>query len=216
MKHFDFEVKIVYILPKIMLGETIVMKLNFKISRKTYSKIHKYSESLNIKIPTTIRLLLFEGINLYYDYPNYFKKKYDECKYKPSFGTANSYYGNIIEPKRYSIEVSDYIYNGVQKIKDEYLSKTNEVINNIILFLLNDKFRDISKDNAGIIGTYKKDRKQYVIPLSEIYTEKLDIIADLTGIKKNQLMAFIISNYLINNYSKIMDNSGCENSRFLW
>ena len=90
------------------------------------------------------------------------------------------------------------------------------MINNIILFLLNDKFRDISKDNAGIIGTYKKDRKQYVIPLSEIYTEKLDIIADLTGIKKNQLMAFIISNYLINNYSKIMDNSGCENSRFLW
>lgn len=91
-------------------------KLNFTISLNTFTKLNRYALSLNLPIQTIIRFILTEQLHSFESDNPYFKAEYEKCKFKETFGTLDSY-GKEKKPKRYSMEVTEYIYNGIYKIK---------------------------------------------------------------------------------------------------
>ena len=110
-----------------------------------------------------------------------------------------------------SLEVSEYIYENVQKIKTEYNDKTNSVINNLLHMGIREKFNNYSFDIATEYKDInpkelKHNTKQYAIPLSYEFTLRLEDISEITGIKVNQLISLIIGNYLIEHFTDYDNN----------
>lgn len=175
-------------------------KINFKLSLSSYTKINRYATYLNLPIQTVIRFLLIEQLH-YYEYNlEYFDLNYKKCKPKDTFGTIDAY-GNEKYPKKYSMEVSAYIYENVQRLKKEYENKTNFVINNLLHMAIREKFEDYNSDIATAYNNINSNTKQYAIPLSSEFTFRLEEISDITGIKVNQLISLIIGNYLIEHFT---------------
>lgn len=180
-------------------------KINFKLSLSSYTKINRYATYLNLPIQTVIRFLLIEQLH-YYEYnPKYFDLNYKKCKPKDTFGTIDDY-GNKKYPKKYSMEVSEYIYENVQRLKKEYENKTNFVINNLLHMAIREKFEDYNSDIATAYNNINPNTKQYAIPLSSEFTFRLEDISDITGIKVNQLISLIIGNYLIEHFTDYDNN----------
>ncbi|MEL7606060.1 MAG: hypothetical protein AAGU39_08400 [Sedimentibacter saalensis] len=187
-------------------------KLNFTISLNTFTKLNRYALSLSLPIQTTIRFLLTEQLHSFEFDNQYFITKYKKCKFKEAIGTLDSY-GKEKKPKRYSIEVTEYIYNGIYEIKKTYKTKTNIVINNLLHIGINDKLDSFNIDYSTEFNDILKNTKQYAIPLSLQFTYRLQDISKITGIKTNQLISLIIGNYLIEHFSEYdnkiyMSNSG--------
>ena len=121
-------------------------------------------------------------------------------------GTLDSY-GNEKKPKAYSMEVSEYIYENVKRIKNEYNDKTNFVINNLLHMGIEEKMTGYNYDIATKYEDIKeKKAKQYSIPLSSEFTCRLEDISEITGIKINQLISLIIGNYLIEHFTDYDNN----------
>lgn len=185
-------------------------KINFKLSLTTYTKVNRYATYLNLPIQTAIRFLLTEQLH-YYEYNlEHFDLNYKKCKPKDTFGTIDAY-GNEKHPKKYSMEVSEYIYKNVQRIKTEYNDKTNSVINNLLHMGIREKFDNYSFDIATEYKEInqkelKPNTKQYAIPLSYEFTLRLEDISEITGIKVNQLISLIIGNYLIEHFTDYDNN----------
>ncbi|KAB1434309.1 hypothetical protein [Candidatus Galacturonibacter soehngenii] len=180
-------------------------KLNFKISLNTSTNLNRYASSLNLPIQTIIRFLLTEQLHSFeFDKPR-FKDNYENCKFKDTFGTSD-YYGKVKKPKQYSMKVSEYIYNGVCDIKKIYETKTNIVVNNLIHIGIAEKLASFDIEYATQYNDILPNTKQYAIPLSEQFTNCLQSISNLTGIKTNQLISLIIGNYLIEHFSEYDDN----------
>ncbi len=179
-------------------------KLNFKISLNCYTDLNRYATSLNLPIQTIIRHILSEQLLCYKNKPDEFKRNFINCKPKRTEGTIDAY-GKQKLPKSYSIEVSEYIYTNIQEIKSEYKTKTNTVVNNI----LHIGIKDILKNFDIKMSTHHNDlvgiTKQYAIPLSNEFTERLQDIAEIKGIKINHLMSLIIGDFLIDNYTDYDD-----------
>lgn len=180
-------------------------KINFKLSLSSYTKINRYATYLNLPIQTVIRFLLIEQLH-YYEYNlEYFDLNYKKCKPKDTFGTIDAY-GNEKYPKKYSMEVSEYIYENVQRLKKIYEDKTNFIINNLLHMAIREKFEDYSSDIATAYNNIKPNTKQYAIPLSSEFTFRLEEISEITGIKVNQLISLIIGNYLIEHFTDYDNN----------
>ena len=183
-----------------------MFKINFKLSLSFYTKINRYASYLSLPIQTVIRFLLIEQLH-YYEYKReYFDKNYKSCKPKDTLGTLDSY-GNEKKPKAYSMEVSEYIYENVKRIKNEYNDKTNFVINNLLHMGIEEKMTGYNYDIATKYEDIKeKKAKQYSIPLSSEFTCRLEDISEITGIKINQLISLIIGNYLIEHFTDYDNN----------
>lgn len=180
-------------------------KINFKLSLTSYTKVNRYATYLNLPIQTVIRFLLTEQLH-YYEYNlEHFDLNYKRCKPKDTLGTIDAY-GNEKTPKKYSMEVSEYIYENVQRIKTKYNDKTNSVINNLLHMGIREKFNDYSFDIATEYRELKPNTKQYAIPLSSEFTLRLENISKITGIKVNQLISLIIGNYLIEHFTDYDNN----------
>ena len=168
-------------------------------------EINRYATYLNLPIQTVIRFLLNEQLH-YYEYNlEYFDLNYKKCKPKDTFGTIDAY-GNEKQPKKYSMEVSKYIYENVQRIKTEYKDKTNSVINNLLHMGIREKFADYSFDVATAYKELNPNTKQYAVPLSSEFTLRLEDVSKITGIKVNQLISLIIGNYLIEHFTDYDNN----------
>lgn len=180
-------------------------KINFKLSLSSYTKINRYAKYLNLPIQTVIRFLLVEQLH-YYEYnEEYFDLNYKQCKPKETFGTIDAY-GKEKTPKKYSMEVSEYIYDYVQKVKKKYNNKTNTVINNVLHMAVREKFLNYSYDIATAYCKLAPNTKQYAVPLSTEFTLRLEDISRITGIKINQLISLIIGNYLIEHFTDYDNN----------
>ncbi len=180
-------------------------KINFKLSLTSYTNLNRYATYLNLPIQTVIRFLLTEQLH-YYEYSlEYFDLNYKKCKPKDTFGTIDAY-GNEKQPKKYSMEVSEYIYENVQRIKAEYKDKTNSVINNLLHMGIREKFADYSFDVATAYKELNPNTKQYAVPLSSEFTLRLEDVSKITGIKVNQLISLIIGNYLIEHFTDYDNN----------
>ena len=180
-------------------------KINFKLSLTSYTSLNRYATYLNLPIQTVIRFLLNEQLH-YYEYNlEYFDLNYKKCKPKDTFGTIDAY-GNEKQPKKYSMEVSEYIYENVQRIKTEYKDKTNSVINNLLHMGIREKFADYSFDVATAYKELNPNTKQYAVPLSSEFTLRLEDVSKITGIKVNQLISLIIGNYLIEHFTDYDNN----------
>jgi predicted DNA-binding protein len=130
---------------------------------------------------------------------------YKKCKPKDTFGTIDAY-GNEKLPKKYSMEVSEYIYENVQSLKTKYNDKTNSVINNLLHMGIGEKFENYSFDIATAYNNITPNTKQYAIPLSSEFTFRLEDISKITGIKVNQLISLIVGNYLIEHFTDYDNN----------
>ena len=181
-------------------------KLNFTISLNTFTKLNRYAASLNLSIQTIARFLLTEQLHLFEFHKQDFKTKYENCKFKETYGTLNSY-GKEKKLKRYSMEVTEYIYSGIYKIKDTYDTKTNIVINNLLHIGIMDKLYSFDIDTSTKFEDILPHTKQYAIPLSEQFTDRLQDISNITGIKINQLISLIIGNYLIEHFAEYDANT---------
>lgn len=183
-------------------------KINFELSPSTFNAIYNYAKYLNLNITIIIRYFLSEQIHSYNHDESNFASNYKNCKFKKTSIESETYEYLNRKPKKYSFYVSDYIYNGLQAIQKQYEkknNKTNVVVNNLLhislrsleLESLHPKY-SISND-SGRRNTLGAEgiTKQYAIPLSVELSTRLDNISITTGIKKNQLMSIIISNYLI-------------------
>lgn len=180
-------------------------KINFKLSLTSYTTLNRYAKYLNLPIQTVIRFLLIEQLH-YFEYnQKYFDLNYRKCKPKDTFGTIDAY-GNEKHPKQYSMEVSEYIYKNVQRIKTEYEDKTTFVINNLLHMGIREKFYNYEHDIATAYDELKPNTKQYSIPLSYEFTLYLKDISKVTGIKINQLISLIIGNYLIEHFTDYDNN----------
>lgn len=182
-------------------------KINFKLSLTSFTKLNRYATYLNLPIQTVIRFLLIEQLH-YYEYNlEHFDINYRNCKPKDTFGTIDTY-GNEKQPKKYSMEVSEYIYENVQRIRTEYKDKTNTVINNLLHMGIREKFYNYSFDVATAYNEHelKPNTKQYAIPLSSKFKLCLEDISKITGIKTNQLISLIIGNYLIEHFTDYDNN----------
>ncbi|MBN7774403.1 hypothetical protein [Clostridium aminobutyricum] len=186
-------------------------KLNFTLSLNTFTKLNRYASSLNLPIQTIIRFLLTEQLHSFEFDNQYFKANYEKCKFKKTFGTLDSY-GKEKIPKRYSMEVAEYIYNGIHEIKKIYETKTNIVINNLLHIAITDKLASFDIACSSEHKNIFPNTKQYAIPLSEQFTYRLQDISKITGIKTNQLISLIIGNYLIEHFSEYDDNFYISNS----
>ena len=183
-----------------------MFKINFKLSLSFYTKINRYASYLSLPIQTVIRFLLIEQLHHYEYKREYFDKNYKSCKPKDTLGTLDSY-GNEKKPKAYSMEVSEYIYENVKRIKNEYNDKTNFVINNLLHMGIEEKMTGYNYDIATKYEDIKeKKAKQYSIPLSSEFTCRLEDISEITGIKINQLISLIIGNYLIEHFTDYDNN----------
>lgn len=180
-------------------------KLNFTISLNTFTKLNRYALYLNLPIQTIIRFLLTEQLHSFELDEQRFQAKYEKCKFKDTFGTIDSY-GKEKKPKRYSMEVAEYIYNGIYEIKETYETKTNIVINNLLHIGITDKLASFDMEYSSKHNDILPNTKQYAIPLSEQFTYRLQDISKITGIKTNQLISLIIGNYLIEHFLKYDDN----------
>lgn len=180
-------------------------KINFKLSLTSYTSLNRYATYLNLPIQTVIRFLLIEQLH-YFEYDlEYFESNYKKCKPKDTLGTIDAY-GNEKQPKKYSMEVSEYIYEYVQRIKDKYKDKTNSVINNLLHMAIREKFEGYHSDIATAYNDINPNTKQYAIPLSSEFTERLKDISEITGIKVNHLISLIIGNYLFEHFTDYDNN----------
>lgn len=175
-------------------------KINFKLSLTSFTKINRYAKYLNLPIQTVIRFLLIEQLHHYEYNLKLFDLNYKKCKPQDTFGTINAY-GKEKQPKKYSMEVSEYIYEHVQELKIKYKDKTNSVINNLLHMGIREKFEDYNSNFATAYDDIDPNTKQYAIPLSSEFTCRLEDISKITGIKVNQLMSLIIGNYLIEHFT---------------
>ena len=181
-------------------------KLNFTISLNTFTELQRYAKSLSLSVPTVIKFLLAEKSVVFINNKNLFIKNFNSCKYKETIGSTNAY-GKLNKPKKYSLEVSEYIYNIVLSIKEEFKIKTNEVVNNMIHMGLSEKLYEFKNDYANAIP-YKNIEsvsKQFNIPISNIFYEKLNDISEITDIRINRIISLIIGNYLIEHYKDFFD-----------
>lgn len=179
-------------------------KINFKLSLTSFTKINRYASYHNLPIQTVIRFLLTEQLHHYECNPEYFDSNYKKCNPKDTFGTINAY-GNEKQPKKYSMEVSQYIYENVQQLKVKYKDKTNFVINNLLHMGIREKFEYYDSSVATAYNDISPNTKQYAIPLSSDFTFRLEDISKITGIRVNQLMSLIIGNYLIRHFTDYDD-----------
>lgn len=175
-------------------------KINFKISLNTYSNINRYAAYLNLKTPTIIRFLLTEQINHFVCNPSDFQSHYKNCKPKDTLGTIDSY-GKEKPPKEYSMEISEHIYRNIQNICKEYNDTTNTIVNNLLHMGIREKFKYSEKDFFTPYNDLAPNTKQYSIPLSDEFTQRLNDISEITGIKTNQLISLIIGNYLFEHFT---------------
>ena len=175
-------------------------KLNFKLSLNTYTNINRYASSLNLPLQTVMRFLLSEQIIIFNHNTEIFDKNYNHCKPKETMGTIDAY-GNEVPPKSYSMEVSEFIHDGVENIQTEYGDKKEIVVNNLLHIGIAEKLSNFESIFATPYTDIKPKKKQYSIPLSISFTERLQDISKITGIKVNQLISLIIGNYLIEHYA---------------
>ncbi|MCY6356611.1 hypothetical protein [Clostridium sp. ZS2-4] len=186
-------------------------KLNFTISLNTYTNLNRYASSLNLPIQTIIRFLLTEQLHSFeLDKPN-FEANYKNCKFKDTFGTSDSY-GKEKKPKHYSMEVAEYIYNGIYNLKQIYETKTNIIVNNLLHIGIIEKLASFDIECSSEYNDILPNTKQYSIPLSKQFTYRLQDISKITGIKTNQLISLIIGNYLIEHFSEYDDNFYVSNT----
>ncbi|QUI21566.1 hypothetical protein HZI73_04335 [Vallitalea pronyensis] len=190
---------------KLKTKGVFIYKLNFKISLNTFTKLNRYASSLNLPIQTIVRFILTEQLHSFESDKQTFKSKYEKCKFKQTLGTLEAY-GKEKKPKKYSMQVSEYIYNGIYKIKETYETKTNIVINNLLHIGINDKLDSFNINYSYKFNDILPNTKQYAIPLSQQFTYRLEDISKITGIKTNQLISLIIGNYLIEHFSDYDDN----------
>lgn len=175
-------------------------KLNFKLSSNTYTNIRRYASSLSLPLQTVMRFLLSEQIIIFNHNTEIFDEKYNHCKPKETMGTINAY-GDELPPKSYSMKVSEYIYNGVVNIKNQYKDKTNIVVNNLLHIGIAEKLSNFESIFATPFTEIKPHKMKYSVPLSLPFTKRLKYISEITGIKVNQLISLIIGNYLIEHYA---------------
>lgn len=180
-------------------------KLNFTISLNTFTKLNRYASSLNLPIQTVVRFILTEQLHSFEYNKQTFKSNYENCKFKQTRGTSDAY-GKEKKPKKYSMQVTEYIYDGIYKIKEIYNTKTNIVINNLLHIGIADKLASFDIQYSSEYNDILPNTKQYAIPLSKQFTYRLEDISKITGIKTNQLISLIIGNYLIEHFSDYDDN----------
>lgn len=175
-------------------------KIDFKLSSNTYTYVNRYAKSLNLPIQTIIKFLLVESLHQFEFSTEDFMEKYRQCKPKELFGTKDIY-GNDKPPHPYTIEFSEYIYDGIVGIKKQTNDKTEIIVNNLLHLRIKEKMYNFDSEFATLYKELAPNTKQYSIPLSSQFTTRLQTISEITGIKVNQLMSLIIGNYLIEHYT---------------
>lgn len=180
-------------------------KINFKLSPSSYYNLNRYAKSLNLSIQTIIRFLLTEQLQCYEFNREVFNENY-KIRRNRSYEGKIDYYGNYHEANNYSMEVSEYIYENIQLIRDTYKDNTNNAINKLLDIAIDEKLVDFDKNFSAQYKDVKKvNTKQYAIPLSENFSQRLNDISKKTGIKTNKLISLIIGNYLIEHYDEYFD-----------
>ena len=180
-------------------------KITFKLSSSFDTKISRYAKYHNLSKQTVIRFLLIEQLLRYKLNPDSFNSDYNKCIHRDSEGTFDDY-GKKKFPKKYSLEVSEYIHDNVNKLKKSYGDKSNTVINNLLHIGINKKFADFDNNFSTEFKNIIPNTKQYSIPLSYVFKDSLEKIAQISGIKVNKLMSLIIGNYLIEHFTDYDDN----------
>ncbi len=180
-------------------------KINFILSLSSFTGINRYAKELNLSIQTVTRFLLTEQLHCYEHTKELFNSRYKKCKYKDSKSRENDY-GKEKCAKEYTMEVSEYIYEGIQNLKREYNQETNKVINNLLHMAIREKLNDFNSQYATDYYDLKPNTKQYSIPLSSEFTLRLEDISKQIGISVNKLISLIIGNYLIEHFSDYDDN----------
>lgn len=192
-------------------------KLNFTISLNSFTNLNRYAKSLNLPVTTIIRFILVEQIHYHNLEPKDFECDFDKCQPRETSGTIDSY-GKEKKPKTYSLIITEYIYDNISYIKRKFKEKyekegkdedkvtTNTVINNLLHIGIQKKLEDFDPYYSTEYHALCSNTKQYSVPMSSAFTNRLQDISTITGIKINQLISLIIGNYLIEHFSEYDNN----------
>lgn len=182
--------------------------IKFIISIDLQQHLNQYSQYLDLnsskKILSVIRFLLAEQVNHYRNNQKDFDTKYKRCRPRPIKieGRENAF-GEIQKPIEYEIKITDYIYDNIKKIKEKYSEETTTaVVTKLLHIALNEKFSGYVSSYATNSRYVQADTKQIKIHMSNVFSNRLQAIAEITGIKKNDLISLIIGNYIIENYKE--------------
>ncbi|MCR4728016.1 MAG: hypothetical protein K5796_05170 [Lachnospiraceae bacterium] len=189
-------------------------KINFMISSNTYTDLRRYANLLNISIPNVIRFIFVEEIYQFDKNPDKQKERIRRCafrkadlKYSSSIHTSGKEkdLNYEVEPKKYSIQVSDYIYDGFQSIKKSFPGRnTNEISNDLIhIYMKKLELHDLYRDRNNKVSETDKEVRRYALPSSHLTSCLLEFISRRAHMSPNQLIAIILGDYLITYFSNL-------------
>lgn len=199
--------------------------IDFEISTQTATELNKYAVFFGCSIEIVVKYLILEHILFSKDpqsdeYINEHKHcrprkiKTRESDYSDVTSneilnengiiSSNAYNGKVINPIEKTIWVSKDTHVYLSKIKESLKGKLdsnswNTIINNIIHIELKRLPKSGWDAIENVSMKSKVSNTRIKIPNSSEFQQKLDNMASLSGLSRNQLITFLIGKYLLEN-----------------
>ncbi len=195
-----------------------IKTINYKVSSQTYSLLNKYASYFGMEIQSCVKYLILDHL---VTYQNYGFKQYKQLlnlrRYREPVGKENVYSDD--ESERIIINLDVKVSEETHRFLDKYkkaldASDWNEFINFIIHVQLDPKFVN------SIFFDKLKDKKDNVakiirpeIHISDEIADQLKYNADITNLSVNQLISFVITDY-VNGNKELFEEYKTETENF--
>ncbi len=181
-------------------------KITLLITYDTHAVIAKLANYFGVNENTLIRFLIYEAVEKFDYDKKLFKREY---KNKGDFvGKPDSY----SEIKRYQyqkvIKISQYLYQGIKRIRIKYPGSESVIIKNIINMSLNyyqNHYKEYRATGHEPLKDVTTINERYSINLSNLFNIHLENLADIIGISTNKLVSLILSKYLMDHDHILID-----------
>ena len=195
-----------------------VKTINYKVSSQTYSLLNKYASYFGMEIQSCVKYLILDHLGTYQKYNIEQNRQLIKTRrYREPEGKENVYADDESEKIiiNLDVKVSEETHRFLDKYKKALdASDWNEFINFIIHVQLDPKFVN------SIIFDRLKDKKDNVakiirpeIHFSEEIADQLKYNADITNLSVNQLISFVITDY-VNGNKELFEKYKTETENF--
>lgn len=175
-------------------------KVNIAISDSLNLQLNLYQQYIGTSYNACVIYLLSRQTVKYYKYNDDFTKSWNQLRPKPTS-----------DPIKKSLKVSDELSDDIFNISSEMKVKTSILTSNMIRMELKHIFENLN--NLSYLKKYIKNgeleipeennpKSKMLIPTSNIFKFRLEIMAKKIGIPTNSLVSHAIAEYLNNHFQE--------------